>query len=147
MDSRLRPELHQSRLGPARGWQHRSPEICGRRGNNKWLSQPVCRRDYDDAHLVSFTSLPGRAQGEPARRIDESSLLSRQQRGHGSFYSLLQKNVLDRKRWRTRDDLAYEIIYWIEHTYTRRRRQRGLGKLTRVEFELVFSATLEEAAA
>ncbi len=42
-----------------------------------------------------------------------------------SFYSLLQKNVLDRKRWRTRDDLAYEIIYWMEHTYNHRRRQRG----------------------
>ena len=56
-----------------------------------------------------------------------------------SFYSLLQKNVLDRRRWRTSDDLAYEIIYWIEHTYNRRRRQRGLGKLTPVEFELAFT--------
>jgi transposase InsO family protein len=46
-----------------------------------------------------------------------------------SFYSLLQKNVLNRRRWRTRDELAYEIIYWIEHTYNRRRRQRGLGSL------------------
>jgi len=64
-----------------------------------------------------------------------------------SFYALLQRNVLDRKRWRTRDDLAYEIVYWIEHTYNRRRRQRGLGKLTPVEFELAFSATLDEAAA
>ena len=56
-----------------------------------------------------------------------------------SFYSLLQKNVLNRGRWRTRDELAYEIIYWIEHTYNRRRRQRGLGRLTPVEFELAFS--------
>jgi len=64
-----------------------------------------------------------------------------------SFYSLLQKNVLDRKRWRTRDDLAYAIVYWIEHTYNHRRRQRGLGKLTPVEFELAFAARLEDAAA
>ena len=64
-----------------------------------------------------------------------------------SFYSLLQKNDLDRKRWRTRDDLAYEIVYWIEHTYNRRRRQRGLGKLTTVEFELTFAARLDEEAA
>ncbi len=56
-----------------------------------------------------------------------------------SFYSLLQKNVLDRKRWRTRNELAYEIVYWIEHTYNRRRRQRALGKLTPVEFELAFA--------
>lgn len=36
-----------------------------------------------------------------------------------SFYSLLQKNVLNRRRWRTRDELAYAIIYWIEQTYNR----------------------------
>jgi transposase InsO family protein len=64
-----------------------------------------------------------------------------------SFYSLLQKNVLDRKRWTTRDELATEIVFWIEHTYNHRRRQRGLGKLTPVEFELAFTARLEDAAA
>ena len=47
-----------------------------------------------------------------------------------SFYSLLQKYVLDRKRWATRDELATAIVIWIEHTYNNRRRQRGLGKLT-----------------
>lgn len=56
-----------------------------------------------------------------------------------SFYSLLQKNVLNRRRWRTRNELAYDIIYWIEHTYNRRRRQRGLGRLSPVEFELAFT--------
>jgi len=64
-----------------------------------------------------------------------------------SFYSLLQKNVLDRKRWKTRDDLVYAIVYWTEHTYNHRRRQRGLGKLTPVEFELAFAARLEDVAA
>jgi putative transposase len=33
-----------------------------------------------------------------------------------SFYSLLQKNVLDRRRWTTRAELAYAIPVWIEHT-------------------------------
>jgi len=56
-----------------------------------------------------------------------------------SFNALLQKNVLDRQHWATRDQLRYEIIYWIEHTYNRRRRQRRLGKLTPVEFELAFT--------
>ena len=66
-----------------------------------------------------------------------------------SFFSLLQKNVLDRRRWPTRDQLASEIIFWIEHTYTRRRRQRALGKLTPVEFELAFTPLpcLEDKAA
>lgn len=64
-----------------------------------------------------------------------------------SFYSLLQKNVLDRKRrWETRSELRYAIVSWIEHTYNRRRRQRGLGKLTPVEFELAFSSQTEMAA-
>jgi transposase InsO family protein len=64
-----------------------------------------------------------------------------------SFYSLLQKNVLDRKRWTSRNELSYAIVYWIEHTYNHRRRERGLGKLTPVEFELAFTARIEEAAA
>lgn len=56
-----------------------------------------------------------------------------------SFHSLLQKNVLNRCRWRTRAELRYEIIHWIQHTYNRRRRQRALGKLTPVEFELALT--------
>jgi putative transposase len=56
-----------------------------------------------------------------------------------SFYSLLQKNVLNRNnRWTTRDQLHNEIVHWIEHTYNRRRRQRSLGRLTPVEYELAF---------
>jgi putative transposase len=64
-----------------------------------------------------------------------------------SFHSLLQKNVLDRRRWRTRDELRYEIITWIEHTYNRRRHQRALGKLTPVEFELTLAARRHGLAA
>lgn len=63
-----------------------------------------------------------------------------------SFWALLQKNVLDRRRWRTRAELRYEIVVWIEHTYNRRRRQRRLGKLTPVEFELAFAPQETPAA-
>ncbi len=56
-----------------------------------------------------------------------------------SFHSLLQKNVLNRKSWATRDELHYAMVTWIEHTYNRRRRQRALGRLTPVEFELAFA--------
>ena len=52
-----------------------------------------------------------------------------------SFFALLQKNVLDRQRWQTRDQLRLAIIFWIERTYHRRRRQDRLGRLTPVEFE------------
>ena len=57
-----------------------------------------------------------------------------------SFFALLQKNVLDRQRWSTRQELRLAIVIWIERTYHRRRRQRALGKLTPIEFETVFEA-------
>jgi len=48
-----------------------------------------------------------------------------------SFFSLLQRNVLDRRRWTTRDELRIAIVTWIERTYHhRRRRQAALGRLT-----------------
>jgi transposase InsO family protein len=55
-----------------------------------------------------------------------------------SFFSLLQKNVLDRQRWSSREELRLAIVAWIERTYHRRRRQRGLGKLTPIEYETIF---------
>lgn len=54
-----------------------------------------------------------------------------------SFFALLQKNVLNRQAWATRDDLRIAIVTWIEATYHRRRKQRGLGKLTPIEFETI----------
>jgi len=54
-----------------------------------------------------------------------------------SFFALLQKNVLDRQRWSTREDLRLAMVVWIERTYHRRRRQRRLGKLTPTEFETI----------
>ncbi|MGE0306807.1 MAG: IS3 family transposase [Acidimicrobiia bacterium] len=63
-----------------------------------------------------------------------------------SFFSLLQKNVFDRRRWATRDELRLAIINWIERTYHRRRRQRRLGRLTPVEFETILSTAALQAA-
>jgi transposase InsO family protein len=58
-----------------------------------------------------------------------------------SFFSLLQKNVLNRKRWHSRQELRLEIVTWIERTYHRRRRQQRLGRLTPVESEIINSQT------
>ena len=52
-----------------------------------------------------------------------------------SFFALLQRNVLDRRHWSSREELRLAIVEWIEKTYHRRRRQRGLGRLTPVEYE------------
>jgi transposase InsO family protein len=63
-----------------------------------------------------------------------------------SFFSLLQKNVLNRRSWATRDELCIAIVTWIERTYHRRRRQPRLGRLTPIEFEAIMNTPAERAA-
>ena len=62
-----------------------------------------------------------------------------------SFFSLLQKNVLDRHRWDTREELRIAIVTWIERTYHRRRRQAALGRLTPIEFEAIMTTPASQA--
>ena len=57
-----------------------------------------------------------------------------------SFFALLQKNVLDRQRWTSREELRVAIVIWIERTYHRRRRQRYLARLTPIEYETLNTA-------
>jgi len=54
-----------------------------------------------------------------------------------SFFALLQNNVLNRRRWPTRQELRLAIVTWIEKTYHhhRRRHQNALGRLTPIEYE------------
>lgn len=63
-----------------------------------------------------------------------------------SFFSLLQKNVLNRKTWATRDELRSAIVTWIERTYHRRRRQVRLGRLTPIEYETIMNKQVTLAA-
>ncbi|MDN5896235.1 MAG: IS3 family transposase [Nocardioides sp.] len=56
-----------------------------------------------------------------------------------SFFALLQKNVLDRRSWATREELRIAIVRWIERTYHRRRRQDTLGQLTPIEYETIMT--------
>ena len=83
--------------------------------------------------LLSMNGLAG-SMGRVASAADNAAM--------ESFHSLLQKNVLDQRRaWESREQLRLAIVTWIEHTYNNRRRQRRLGKLTPVEFELAFTST------
>jgi putative transposase len=53
-----------------------------------------------------------------------------------SFWSLLQKNVLNQQqRWATRQDLRLAIVTWVERRYHRQREQDALGGLTPIQFE------------
>lgn len=63
-----------------------------------------------------------------------------------SFFSLLQKNVLDRRHWRTRHELRIAIVTWIERTYHRRRRQDTLGRLTPIEYETITPTLAAQAS-
>jgi putative transposase len=61
-------------------------------------------------------------------------------------YSILQKNVLDRTRWKKHGELRIAIITWTERKYHRGRRQARLGRLTPVEYETIMNPALSLAA-
>jgi putative transposase len=50
-----------------------------------------------------------------------------------SFFSLLQKDVLDRQRELNRQELRLAVATWVERSYHRRRRPRRPGKLTHTD--------------
>ena len=62
-------------------------------------------------------------------------------RSHVLRATYLEVRGHQRRVWESREQLHLAIITWIEHTYNNRPRQRRLGKLTPVEFELAFAAT------
>lgn len=53
-----------------------------------------------------------------------------------SFWSRMQVELLDRKRWRTRVELANAMFEYLEIFHNRQRRHSALGMLTPVEFEI-----------
>ncbi len=53
-----------------------------------------------------------------------------------SFWSRMQVELLDRKRWDTRVELANAILEYLEIFHNRKRRHSALGILTPVEYEL-----------
>ena len=96
-----------ARRGPAAGLLVHSDR------GSQFRSRKFCRtlRDHD---LVGSMGRVGAAGDNAAME---------------SFFALLQKNVLNRHSWATRDEVRLAIITWIERTYNRRRRQRALGRL------------------
>jgi putative transposase len=52
-----------------------------------------------------------------------------------AFWSRMQVELLDRKRWGTRVDLANAMFEYLEIFHNRKRRHSSLGMLTPVEFE------------
>ncbi len=54
-----------------------------------------------------------------------------------SFWSSMQIELLNRRRWKTRVELANAIFEFIEIFYNRRRRHSALGYRTPIEYELL----------
>jgi putative transposase len=52
-----------------------------------------------------------------------------------SFWSRMQVELLNRKHWRTRIELANAIFEYLEIWHNRRRRHSALGWLSPLEFE------------
>ncbi|MFC8503818.1 integrase core domain-containing protein [Pedococcus sp. NPDC057267] len=62
-----------------------------------------------------------------------------------SFWSTMQRELLDRQSWSTRVQLASAIFEWIEGWYNPRRRHTSLGNLSPHEFEALHTVTLTAA--
>lgn len=52
-----------------------------------------------------------------------------------SFWSRMQVELLNRRRWKTRIELANAIFEYLEIWHNRRRRHSALGWLSPLEFE------------
>ena len=52
-----------------------------------------------------------------------------------SFWSTMQRELLDAQRWDTKAQLSQAIFEWIEAWYNPRRRHTGIGDLARAAYE------------
>src|SRR5450759_1619909 len=62
-----------------------------------------------------------------------------------SFWSTMQRELLDTQSWSTRSELAAAIFEWIEAWYNPRRRHTSLGDLAPAEFENLHTAAVTAA--
>jgi putative transposase len=123
IDSRMKSSLAAAALRNAIALRSPDGTICHSDRGSQFRSKKVMR-------ILKNNDLLG-SMGRVASAGDNAAM--------ESFFSLLQKNVLDTRRWDTREELRLAIVVWIETKYNRRRRQRALGKLTPVEFEKIYT--------
>lgn len=62
-----------------------------------------------------------------------------------SFWSTLQRELLDTRRWHTQEQLTTAIFEWIEAWYNPRRRHTSLGMLAPHDFETLHTAAQKAA--
>lgn len=64
-----------------------------------------------------------------------------------SFFGTMQLELLDERRWQTRDELALAIFEWIECWYNPRRRHSYCSMLSPADYEATHRAATAELAA
>ncbi|WP_460820438.1 IS3 family transposase [Nocardioides korecus] len=128
IDSRMKSSLAMAAMRNAIALRAPAATVCHSDRGGQFRAKKVQR-------LLSNNGLIG-SMGRSYGAGDNASM--------ESFFSLLQKNVLNTRRWNSREELRLAMVTWIETKYNRRRRQRALGKLTPVEFEMIY--TTAEAA-
>ncbi len=62
-----------------------------------------------------------------------------------SFWSTMQRELLDTRRWNTQEQLASAIFEWTEAWYNPRRRHTSLDMLSSHEFETLHTAAATAA--
>ena len=62
-----------------------------------------------------------------------------------SFWGRMQVELFNRRRWKTRIELASAIHDYIEHWHNTRRRHSALGMLTPTEYENIYTTNNQAA--
>lgn len=112
----------------------------------RWNRQPAGTVVHSDrgpqytswifGHRLREAGLLG-SMGRVASSVDNSMI--------ESFWSTMQRELLDRQRWTTKTQLASAIFEWIEAFYNPVRRHTSLGDLTPVDFEALHTAAVSAA--
>jgi putative transposase len=116
----LRSELVVDALEMAR-WQRRPQP-----GTILYSDRGTQYTSWAFGHRLREAGLLG-SMGRVASSVDNALM--------ESFWSTMQRELLDRHDWDTRSELASAIFEWIEGFYNPRRRHTSLGNLSPVEFE------------
>lgn len=113
-----------------------------------WRRQPppgtICHSDrgaqytsWVFGHRLRQAGLLG-SMGQVASSVDNTMI--------ESFWSTMQRELLDTARWDTKHQLSQAIFEWIEAWYNPRRRHTSIGDISPVAFEHHTASVAEPAA-
>ena len=126
----IRSELVVDALQMAR-WQRRPPP-----GTIVHSDRGSAYTSWVFGHRLREAGLLG-SMGRVASSVDNALI--------ESFWSTMHRELLDRRHWTSRVELASAIFEWIEGWYNPRRRHSGLGYLSPHEYEALHTVPLTAA--